>query len=177
MFPYIVYASSKGSGETSLAWGLAAYQCNKTKKLMCWLMFIFCFSKWSTFWTIVARQKGQDKLHRPRPDCFWISLIRVFLVCYSNKYLVNSSPGVPTFYLRTERYSVWNFRTFTVIGFVWFKLSSKITYWPFQGGTSFVDLLCFSVLRFALPLWSSVYICLVVTYWERSDLLGLVCGV
>ena len=28
----------------------------------------------------------------------------------------------------------------------WFKPSSKIFYWPFQGGTSFVDLLCFSVL-------------------------------
>ena len=27
-----------------------------------------------------------------------------------------------------------------------FKSSSKIFYWPFQGGTSFVDLLCFSVL-------------------------------
>ena len=27
-----------------------------------------------------------------------------------------------------------------------FKLSTKIVYWPFQGGTSFVDLLCFSVL-------------------------------
>ena len=26
------------------------------------------------------------------------------------------------------------------------KLSSKIFYWPFQGSTSFVDLLCFSVL-------------------------------
>ena len=28
----------------------------------------------------------------------------------------------------------------------WFKPSSKIFYWPFQGGTSFVDLLCFSML-------------------------------
>ena len=28
-----------------------------------------------------------------------------------------------------------------------FKPSSKIFYWPFKGGTSFVDLLCFSVLR------------------------------
>ena len=25
----------------------------------------------------------------------------------------------------------------------WFKPSSKIFYWPFQGGTSFVELLCF----------------------------------
>ena len=28
----------------------------------------------------------------------------------------------------------------------WFKPFSKIFYWPFQGGTSFVDHLCFSVL-------------------------------
>ena len=31
---------------------------------------------------------------------------------------------------------------------------------------------------FAMPLYAaSVYLCLVVTYWERADLLALVCGV
>ena len=46
------------------------------------------------------------------------------------------------------------------------------------GGTSFVDLLCvFLCLAFAMPLCASVYICLVVTCWERADLLALVCGV
>ena len=30
-----------------------------------------------------------------------------------------------------------------------FKPSSKIVYWPFQGGTSFVDHLCFCVLCFS----------------------------
>ena len=49
--------------------------------------------------------------------------------------------------------------------------------WPFQGGTSFVDLLCFFCLVFALPLCASVYMCLVVTCWERADLLALVCDV
>ena len=99
-----------------------------------------------------------------------------------------------------------------------FKPSSKIFYWPFQGGTSFVDLLCFcSVLcllcfvrvclyvlssppvkyftdrsKAVLLLWifyvfvlscvcyvlcTSVYMCFVVTCWERADLLALVCGV
>ena len=29
----------------------------------------------------------------------------------------------------------------------------------------------------AMPLYVSVYICLVVTCWERADLLALVCGV
>ena len=32
-------------------------------------------------------------------------------------------------------------------------------------------------LVFAMPLYASVYVCLVVTYWERADLLALVCGV
>ena len=34
----------------------------------------------------------------------------------------------------------------------------------------------FSVV-FAMPLCASVYMCIVVTYWERVDLLALVCGV
>ena len=29
---------------------------------------------------------------------------------------------------------------------------------------------------FAMPLCASVYMCLVVTCWERADLLALVCG-
>ena len=48
----------------------------------------------------------------------------------------------------------------------------------FSLGTSFLDLLCFFFcLAFAMPLWASVYICLVVTCWESADLLALVCGV
>ena len=34
----------------------------------------------------------------------------------------------------------------------------------------------FSV-EFAMSLCASVYMCLVVTCWERADLLALVCGV
>ena len=30
---------------------------------------------------------------------------------------------------------------------------------------------------FATPLCSSVYMCFVVTCWERADLLALVCGI
>ena len=32
-------------------------------------------------------------------------------------------------------------------------------------------------LMFAMSLCASVYMCLVVTCWERADLLALVCGV
>ena len=35
----------------------------------------------------------------------------------------------------------------------------------------------FFSLVFAMPLCPSVYMCLVVTCWERADLLALVCGV
>ena len=40
-----------------------------------------------------------------------------------------------------------------------------------------MGLLCFFCLVFAMPLWTSVYLCLVVTCWERADLVALVCGV
>ena len=40
-----------------------------------------------------------------------------------------------------------------------------------------MDLLCFFCLVFAMPLCAPVYMCLVVTCWERADLLALLCGV
>ena len=35
----------------------------------------------------------------------------------------------------------------------------------------------FFFLVIAMPLCASVFLCLVVTNWERADLLALVCGV
>ena len=52
-----------------------------------------------------------------------------------------------------------------------FKPSSKIFFLPFQGCTSFVDHLYFFCLVFAMPLCAPVYMCLVVTCWERADRL------
>ena len=40
-----------------------------------------------------------------------------------------------------------------------------------------MDLLCFFCLVFAMHLNASVYMCFVVTCWEKADLLALVCGV
>ena len=41
-----------------------------------------------------------------------------------------------------------------------------------------MDRLFFFCLAFAMPLYASVYrMCLVVTCWEKVDLLALVCGV
>ena len=43
---------------------------------------------------------------------------------------------------------------------------------------SVLCLLCLCVRLFIfMPLSASVYLCLVVTRWERADLLALVCGV
>ena len=40
-----------------------------------------------------------------------------------------------------------------------------------------MDLLCFFQSSFVMPLCASVYMCLVVTCWERADLLALMCNV
>ena len=40
-----------------------------------------------------------------------------------------------------------------------------------------MDLLYFFCLVFVRPLCASVYLCIVVTCWERADLLALECGV
>ena len=40
-----------------------------------------------------------------------------------------------------------------------------------------MDLFRFFCLVFVMPLFTSVYLCLVVTCWERADVLALVCGV
>ena len=40
-----------------------------------------------------------------------------------------------------------------------------------------MDHLCFFCLVFVMPLCVSVYLYLVVTCWERADLLALVCGI
>ena len=52
-----------------------------------------------------------------------------------------------------------------------FKPSSKILYWPFQGGTSLVDLFVFCVSCVSHA-FASVHCCLVVTCWERAWPLG-----
>ena len=40
-----------------------------------------------------------------------------------------------------------------------------------------MDLLCFCSVLCYYVLCASVYMCFVVTCWERADLLALVCGV
>ena len=59
----------------------------------------------------------------------------------------------------------------------WFKPTSQILSWPFQGGASFVDHLCYIPLVFVMLSCASVYWCLVVTCWQRADLLAFLCDV
>ena len=40
-----------------------------------------------------------------------------------------------------------------------------------------MDVLCCFCLVLVMPLCASVYLCLVVTCWERVALLAIVCGV
>ena len=56
-----------------------------------------------------------------------------------------------------------------------FKPSCIFLYCPFQGGTSFVDHFIIYVL--CLSCFATAHCCLVVTCWERTDLLTLVCDV
>ena len=46
-----------------------------------------------------------------------------------------------------------------------------------NGGASFVDHLCYFCLVSVMLPCASVYCCLVLTCWERADLLALVCDV
>ena len=64
------------------------------------------------FQTLISCKQGLNKQPGPKSDCFiWrSSLIRVFPVCYSDRHFCELQP----LYLRTERESVWNFRTFTI---------------------------------------------------------------
>ena len=47
-------------------------------------------------------------------------------------------------------------------------------YWPFQSGASFVDHFCYLCFLFVYHTVVSIPCNLVVTYWERADLLAIV---
>ena len=82
------------------------------------------YGKTLRFWTLVAYQKGIDKQHRPRSDCFWKS----FPVCYFEKHFVNSRPENQHFIWEQGEKSFWIFRTFTLY---WVNLISSL--WVYLG--------------------------------------------
>ena len=58
-----------------------------------------------------------------------------------------------------------------------FKPSSKIFLLTVPRPYFFCDSFMFFCLVYVMPLCMSVYLYLVVTYWEKASLLALVCGV
>ena len=56
-------------------------------------------------------------------------------------------------------------------------LSPPVKYFTDRSKAVLLLWIIFFCLAFAMPLCVSVYMCIVVTCWERADLLALVCGV
>ena len=89
------------------------------------------------FWTLIACQKGLNKLGRLRSDCFWgSSLIRVFPVCYSDMHFVNFGPDNQHFIWEQKEKSVRNFRTFTVMKILFPLTLTSCPYWCHHRGYS-----------------------------------------
>ena len=99
--------------------------------------------------------------------CF-ISLLYLDLYVLGDDALISQGSFVQTKYLCVLIH-IW-IKGEVCVPWNRFKPSSKIFYWPFQAGTSFVDLLCFFL---SCVCYASVYMCHVVTCWERADLFAL----
>ena len=56
-------------------------------------------------------------------------------------------------------------------------LSPPVKYFTDRSKAVLLLWIFFFCLVFAMSLYASVYMCFVVTCWERADLLALVCGV
>ena len=84
-------------------------------------------------------------------NTIWIGIKSHGLSCQPNVYVSWSTSELRV------RLAPWNR----------FKRSSNIFYWPFQGGISFVEHLCYVWLVFIMLCY------LLVTCWERADLLAI----
>ena len=96
--------------------------------------------------------------------CF-ISLLYLDLYVLGDDALISKGSFMQTKYLDQMSWSTSELRV-RLAPLNRFKPSSKMFYWPFQGGTSFVDLLCFCSV---LCLLCFVRVCL---YVLRGHLLG-----
>ena len=96
-------------------------------------MLVCCAVLWCLFCVALCSPAGKELTS-------WLSCLLCF-VTFSNVSWSTSE-------LRA-RLAPWN----------WLKPSSKIFYWPFQGGTSFVDLLWFCTVLCLLCLCARLFIC------------------
>ena len=117
----------------------------------------------------------------PHPYLFWsqdiFRLARQTKDCPNH----NSSPAIKTDeivrYQQFHSHSfIWNDRSFEARLYLqyWYVVLKKGFKRRYFYCGSFMFLFC---LVFAMSLCASVYMCFVVTCWERADLLALVCGV
>ena len=102
--------------------------------LLLWVVFVGCASCWCVLFFVALWSPAGKGLTS------WLSCV-LYFVTFPNESWSTSESRV--------RLAPWN----------WFKPSSKIFYWPFQGGTSFVDLLCFCSVLCLLCLCARLFIC------------------
>ena len=112
----------------------------------------------------VKAKENQDKV----PTLYWLP--KLHKNPYKARFIANSSSCTTTELsklLTSCLTAVKNMLSSIV------KILLTVPVWYFFCG-SFLFLFC---LVFAMSLCTSVYMCFVVTNWERADLLALVCGV
>ena len=96
--------------------------------------------------------------------CYPTFLVDVFILSwrlYRSQHMDVSSSASTKVSCKPNIYVSWSTSELRrrLVPLNWFKPSSKIFYWSFQGGTSFVDLLCFCSVLCLLCLCTPLFIC------------------
>ena len=102
--------------------------------LLLWVVFVGCASCWCVLFFVALWSPAGKGLTS------WLSCMLCFVISPNASWSTSES---------RVRLAPWN----------WFKPSSKIFYWPFQGGTSFLDLYCFCSVLCLLCLCARLFIC------------------
>ena len=94
---------------------------------------------------------------------FALSLFLYWFIC-SRRYCIDMFGSFMRAWYLCVLVHIWIGGEFGMWNRLW--PSSKIFYWSFQGGTSFVDPLCFFSVCVCSTFCASVCVCLVVACWE-----------
>ena len=97
-----------------------------------------------------VRGKSSDNLAQSMQAC-------QSLCCSHTQSMEVEQNGLPD--CKPNIYVSWSTTELRLAPLNRFKPSSKIFYWPLQGGTSFVDLLCFCSVLCLLCLCARLFIC------------------
>ena len=128
----------------------------------------------------ISNDSVSTKIYDKR-DVFWISFAPIFSLIYCWVLIPALSPCYILIYMFLEmmRWWVGGLSCGQGVCMSWsasglgvrlvplgrFRPSSGIFYWPFQGGTSFVDLLCFCTVLCLLCLCARLFVC---ALWSPS---------